>query len=133
MNDADRTSAPTVAPIAAVLADLAVLVVFVLVGRRTHHEDAGVVGFFRVLWPFAAGLASGWLVTRLDRAPLAWRRVVPAWLLTIAVGMALRIAVQDRELKLSFVVVALVFTGAGMLGWRAIVRAVHARRAAPTR
>src|SRR5207244_5135987 len=40
-------------PWVAALADLAVLVVFVAVGRRSHHEDAGVAGFLRVRWPFA--------------------------------------------------------------------------------
>ena len=35
---------------------LVVLVLFVLIGRRSHHEDAGVAGFLRVWWPFAAWL-----------------------------------------------------------------------------
>jgi hypothetical protein len=120
--------APTVRPWVAAAADLAVVVLFVLIGRRSHHEDAGAAGFLRVWWPFGAGLLVAWLVTRLDRAPLAWGRAVVAWILTVAVGMALRIAVEGREFKLAFTVVTLLFLGAGMLGWRAIVRAVRARR-----
>ena len=115
----------------AAVADLAVLVVFVVIGRRTHGEDAGVVGFLRVLWPFAVGLAVGWLVTGLARAPLAWRRAVPAWLLTVAVGMTLRIVVQGHEFKGAFTIVALVFTGAGLLGWRAAVGAARRRTLRP--
>jgi peptidoglycan/LPS O-acetylase OafA/YrhL len=122
VSDAGTATDRGVRPWVAAVADLAVLVVFVAIGRRTHHEDAGVDGFFRVLWPFAVGLVVGWAATGLARAPLEWRRAVPAWLLTVAVGIALRVVVQGRDFKVSFAIVALVFTGACMLGWRAAVR-----------
>jgi hypothetical protein len=111
-----------VRPWLAATADVAVLVAFVRIGRRSHHEDAGVAGFLRVWWPFAVALVVAWLVTGLWRAPLAWSRAVPAWLITVALGMALRITAQDRELKVAFTIVTLLFVGAGMLGWRAIAR-----------
>lgn len=116
-------------PWIAVVADVAVLVAFVLIGRRSHHEDAGSAGFLRVWWPFAVGLAVAYLVTGLHRAPLAWGRVVAAWLVTVAVGMALRIIVEGRDFKVAFTLVTLLFVGAGMLGWRAVVRAVRSARA----
>ncbi len=115
----------------ALLGDVAVLVVFVLVGRRNHHEDAGLAGFFRVWWPFAVALGVAWIVTGLWRAPLAWSRAVIAWLLTVALGMALRIAVQGREFKVAFTIVTLLFVGAGMLGWRAVVRWRRSRTPTP--
>lgn len=115
--------------VAAVVADLAVLVVFVAVGRRSHDEAAGLEGFVRVWWPFAAGLGAATAVTGLWREPLAWRRAVPAWLLTVAAGMALRVTVQGRDLRPSFVVVTTLFAGVGMLGWRAVVRRRVTRRA----
>lgn len=114
-------------PWLALLGDIAVLIVFVLVGRRSHHEDAGFAGFLRVWWPFVVGLALAWLATGLWRAPLAWPRSIPAWLLTVGLGMAIRIAAQDREFKIAFTIVTLLFVGAGMLGWRAIVRWRRAR------
>lgn len=109
----------------AVVADVAVLVAFVLIGRRSHHEDAGLAGLLRVWWPFAVGLAVAYLVTGLRRAPLAWGRAVGAWLVTVGVGMTLRITVEGRGFKVAFTIVTLVFVGAGMLGWRAVVRAVR--------
>ena len=119
-------------PWVAALADLAVLVLFVVVGRRSHHEDAGLAGFVRVWWPFAVALGVAWILTRLWRAPLAWGRVVIAWLVTVGLGLALRIAVEDRGFKVAFTIVTLVFVGAGMLGWRAVVGRRRARVVART-
>jgi Protein of unknown function (DUF3054) len=117
----------------ALLGDVAVLVGFVLVGRRSHHEDAGIAGFLRVWWPFAVALGVAWIVTASWRAPLAWTRGVGVWLVTVALGMGLRIAVQGRDFKVAFTVVTLLFTGAGMLGWRAVVRWRRARARAGVR
>lgn len=118
-------------PWLALLGDVAVLVVFVLVGRRSHHEDAGLAGFLRVWWPFAVGLGVAWIVSGLWRAALAWPRAVVAWLVTVGLGMALRIAVQGRDLQVAFTIVTLLFVGAGLLGRRAVVRRrrTHARTA----
>lgn len=120
--DDDRARDRLPRPWRALVGDVAVLVVFVLVGRRSHHEDAGVAGFLRVWWPFAVALGAAWIVAGLWRAPLAWVRTVAAWLLTVALGMALRVAVQGRDFKVAFTIVTLLFVGAGMLGWRAVVR-----------
>ena len=106
---------------AAALADLGVIVVFVAIGRRSHDEGGDVAGMLRVAWPFVGGLAVAWLATGLWRAPLEWGRAASAWLLTVAVGMTLRIVVQGHELAPTFVLVALVFLGACMLGWRGLV------------
>ena len=127
MSDAaDRNLRPWIAA----AADVAVLVLFVVIGRRNHHEDAGLVGFLRVWWPFVVGLLVAWLVTGLARAPVAWPRAVAAWLVTVGVGMTVRIVVQGRSLSVAFTIVSLVFVGAGMLGWRAVVRVAERRRAA---
>jgi hypothetical protein len=44
--------------------------------------------------------------------------------------MALRIVVEGRSFSVAFTIVTLVFTGVGMLGWRAIVRVLRVRRTA---
>ena len=104
--------------------------VFVAIGRRSHGESNDASGFLSTLWPFLAGPAAGAAVTRLYASPLAWRRAVPAWLLTVAVGLALRIGVVGHEFKLSFAIVATSFLGLFLLGWRAVYLAVARRRAA---
>jgi len=118
-----------VSPWVAFAADLLVLVVFVVVGRRSHDEGSGLDGFLRVWWPFAAALVVATIASGTWRAPLEWRRAIVAWLVTVALGMTLRIAVQGREFKPTFVIVTTVFVGAGMLGWRAVARKIAARRA----
>jgi len=114
----------------AFVGDVVVLVVFVIVGRRSHHEDAGLAGFVRVWWPFAVALVVAWVVSGLWKGPLAWRRAVVAWLVTVGLGMAVRIAAEGRDFKAAFTIVTLLFVGAGMLGWRAVVRWLRSRRAA---
>jgi len=118
-----------VSPWVGFAADLLVLVVFVALGRRSHDEGSGLAGFLRVWWPFAVALVVATVASGTWRAPLEWRRAIVAWLVTVALGMTLRIAVQGRELKPTFVIVTTVFVGAGMLGWRAVVRKLAARRA----
>jgi hypothetical protein len=126
---ADRPE-PTLRPAIAFLLDLVAVVVFVLVGRRTHHEDAGFVGFLHVAWPFAAALVLGWFVSRADRAPLAWGRVAIVWAVTVVAGMLLRITVEGHDFKVSFTIVATLFLGACFFGWRLVYRTVMRRRSA---
>ena len=120
MSEPHELPAPRIRPWVAFLLDLVTMMVFVLIGRRTHHEDAGFTGFLRVVWPFAAALVIGWAVARLDRAPLAWGRVAILWVVTVAGGMLLRIGVEGHAFKVAFTIVATLFLGACFFGWRAV-------------
>ena len=121
-------SSPRISPWIAFLVDLVAVVVFVLIGRRTHHEDAGFTGFLRVAWPFAVALVVGWAIARLDRAPLAWGRVAILWLTTVVLGMVLRIVVDGHDFKVAFTIVATLFLGACFFGWRLLALAMMRRR-----
>lgn len=115
-------------PVVAASADLAWLVVFVLIGRSSHTEGESLAGIARTLWPFVVGLAAGWAVARAWRLPAA---VVPTgvvvWPVCVAVAMALR-AVSGQGVAAAFIGVALAFVGLGLLGWRAVVGVVLRRR-----
>lgn len=109
----------------AALADVVLVVVFVVIGRHNHDEAAGLAGLVSTAWPFLVGLAVGWLAAR------AWRRpggLVPegiiVWLATVLVGMLLR-SVSGQGTALSFVLVATAVLGAFLLGWRAAWRAAR--------
>jgi DUF3054 family protein len=112
----------------AAMADLACVLVFVVIGRANHGHGETVAGVASTAWPFLAGLAVGWLAGLAWRRPAGlWPAGVAAWLGTVAVGMVLR-AVSGQGTAVSFIVVALVVLGLFLLGWRALARFVPAIR-----
>lgn len=105
--------------LAALAADIACLVVFATIGRRTHAEGLSLVGIADTAWPFVAGAAVGWLLVRGWRRPTAIAPTgVTVWVCTVVVAMVLR-RVTGEGTALSFIVVASLVTGTLMLGWRA--------------
>ncbi|HWK92564.1 MAG TPA: DUF3054 domain-containing protein [Luteimicrobium sp.] len=131
--DARPTSTPRAAtswrPAAlAAAADVVWVVVFAAIGRRSHDEHEGLLAVLATAWPFLAGVAVGWLATRAWRRPLAlWPTGVAVWAAAWAVGMLLRLA-TDQGIAPSFQVVAAVFLGLGIVGWRALARVAGRRR-----
>jgi FtsH-binding integral membrane protein len=101
---------------------VASVLVFVVIGRASHHDGESVPGVAGTAWPFLAGLGVGWLVARVWRRPAA---LVPsgiaAWLGTVAVGMVLRV-VAGQGTAVAFIIVALCFLGLFLLGWRLLAR-----------
>jgi hypothetical protein len=102
------------------LADLCCVLAFVVIGRAIHSAGETLAGVASTAWPFLVGLAAGELAVRGWREPLA---LVPAgigaWLGTVAIGQALRVA-AGQGTAAAFVVVSLLFLGLFMLGWRMI-------------
>jgi Protein of unknown function (DUF3054) len=100
--------------------DLCCVGAFVAIGRASHGEGETIAGLARTLWPFAAGLAAGWLATRAWRRPAAVVRAgAGVWLVTVGLGMVLRV-VSGQGTAVAFVFVALAFLGLFMLGWRVL-------------
>ena len=110
------------------LFDVVSIVVFVLIGRRNHDESAGIGGLLETAAPFLIGLGVGWLIVRAWRWPMAIVTGLVIWPITILVGMIVRNAIFDRGTAVSFVIVATLFLGACLLGWRATFRALTRRR-----
>ncbi|MEQ1874308.1 MAG: DUF3054 domain-containing protein [Ilumatobacteraceae bacterium] len=102
--------------------DVAAIVLFVAIGRRSHDEGNGVQGILRVAAPFLIGLAVGWLVARAWKAPTKLTTGLIIWPITVAVGMAVRRGVFSDGTALAFIIVATIFTGALLVGWRALYR-----------
>jgi Protein of unknown function (DUF3054) len=103
--------------------DAGCVAAFVLIGRASHAEGETLTGLARTAWPFLAGLAAGWLVTRAWRQPAARPAEAGVWLSTVAIGMVLR-AVDGQGAAAAFVLVALAFLGLFLLGWRFAARRV---------
>jgi hypothetical protein len=120
---------PWKAPLVAFVIDVVLVLVFVLVGRRSHGEAETAAGILDTMWPFLVGLVLGWLVTLAWRRPLAilWPGI-PIWLMTVAAGMLLRVA-AGQGAAASFIVVATIVLGVFLIGWRLIALPITRHRA----
>lgn len=108
--------------------DVFSVVLFVALGRRSHDESAAFTSVIETAAPFLIGLAAGWLVARMWRRPTSIVTGLIVWPVTILVGMIVRNLVFDRGTATSFVVVATLFVGLFLVGWRAALRLVELRR-----
>jgi hypothetical protein len=111
------------------LVDLLAVLVFVLVGRRSHDEASAVVGTVATAWPFVTGAAVGQVVVvATRRPPQSATAGVIVTAATVMVGMGLR-RLTGGGTPASFVVVATTFLALFLLGWR-LAAGVLARRGA---
>lgn len=106
-------------PWAALAVDLALVVLFSVIGRMSHGRGLDFLGLLMTAAPFLSGTLAGW-------ALLVWRGTPKAasvgggilvWGFTVTTGMLLR-SVTGLGVQVSFVVVASLFTGLFLLGWR---------------
>jgi hypothetical protein len=107
--------------------DTAVVILFVAIGRRNHDEGSAIGEVIRIAAPFLIGLGAGWVVARAWRKPFELTTGVAIWVVTIGLGMVLRRTLFDRGTAWSFIVVATVFTGVLLLGWRLVAPRITPR------
>lgn len=112
---------------AAMLLDMAAVVLFAYLGRGAHEGGRSVTDVLEVALPF---LVARLLVTVLVQhsSLRLWPGGVVAWLVTWAGGLALRAALGGGT-ALPFVLVTLGVLGALFLGWRLVW--LLAKRARP--
>ncbi|WP_150239360.1 DUF3054 domain-containing protein [Nocardiopsis quinghaiensis] len=111
----------------ALLADLACVLAFVVIGRTDHGTGTALASIASTAWPLAAGTALGWVVTLAWTAPARiWPTGVFVWAVTVAGGMTLRLLTGEGA-PLGFVLVTSLFLAATMLGWRAVARILASR------
>jgi Protein of unknown function (DUF3054) len=103
-----------------IVVDALIVLVFVGIGRSSHHHSVSFSGFLSTTWPFAVGLGLGWLyltIRRRDGASV--RSGVAVWLCTVVVGMVLRV-LAGQGTAFAFILVAFGFLGLLMLGLRLV-------------
>jgi len=106
--------------------DVAAVVLFVVIGRRNHHETGNALaGALRIVAPFLIALLIGWFLARADRAPMAIRSGTVIWACTVVVGLALRRLVFQRGIAIAFIIVATITLGVFVIGWRAVARVLR--------
>jgi hypothetical protein len=115
--------------ITSLMADCVGVLAFVGIGRAVHQKGDSLAGIASTAWPFLAGLAIGWILWQSWSAPLGpWRTGVPVALVTVAVGMLLRVW-AGQGTAWAFIGVAVGFLGAVMVGWRLLaVMFLHYKR-----
>lgn len=106
--------------------DVFVVVVFAAIGRRNHEEAPGISGLIDTAGPFVIGVVLAWLAAQVWKQPIAARTGLIIWVTTVVVGMACRRLFFDEGTAMSFVIVASVFLGTFLNGWRFIARRVSA-------
>ena len=109
------------------VADAVSIVIFVAIGRKNHDEGEAASGIFRVAAPFLLALLVGWVIARAWKEPLSQRSGVLISLTTIVLGMLLRNIVFDDGTATAFIIVATVFLGTLLNGWRLLARTRLAR------
>lgn len=114
-----RSSAPL--PWGAFALDIALVVVFAMIGRRSHAEGITAGGLVATASPFLTGTVGAWaiLASRGRPQPATISAGVLVWAVTLVVGMALR-AITGQGVAVSFVLVAGAFTALALIGWRAL-------------
>ncbi|MEV4237764.1 MULTISPECIES: DUF3054 domain-containing protein [unclassified Nocardia] len=113
--------------------DALLVILFCAIGRRSH-EEAVLAGLLKTVWPFAIGLAIGWVAAvavagrvlgekeRFD-GTTPWPTGVLVWLGTLCGGMLLRV-ISGQGTAFSFIIVAACVLALFLLGWRAAFRAI---------
>ena len=104
--------------------DALCVLLMVVIGTRNHKTDTGLSGILFVAAPFWIATAVALLAPQLQRTKVE-AHVVAVWGYTVLMGMLLRNLVFNRGTAPAFIIVATVFLGITMFGWRALL----ARRA----
>ncbi|WP_439690372.1 DUF3054 domain-containing protein [Curtobacterium sp. SP.BCp] len=118
----------------AAVVDIVLIVAFAAIGRSSHAEAFSPLGLWTTAYPFLAGWAIGYVSSGAWGRPLRlWPTGVVVWVLTVFIGMAVRVAtgqgvVDGNPLPVSFVIVATIVLAVFLLGWRLVAGLLVARR-----
>ncbi len=107
--------------------DLALILVFSVIGRASHSESLTPLGILTTGWPFLVGGVIGSVVAcRFLR--VGWlKEGAIVWVTTAVVGLALR-ALTGGGMAPAFMVVATVTLGLLVVGWRFVAFLVRRRK-----
>ncbi|WP_197679907.1 DUF3054 domain-containing protein [Microlunatus soli] len=108
--------------------DVVMVLLFAMVGRRSHSETDTVLGVLQTAWPFLVAAVVGSLIALLWHDAYGWRSALTVWLTTVVGGMLLRLASGDTA-AWPFWIVAFITLGILIVGWRLIARSVLRVRA----
>ncbi len=105
----------------AFLFDALCVLLMVAIGTRNHKTDTGISGILFVAAPFWIAMSLAHLAPLLQRKNRKEPNTYVVWGYTVVMGMLLRNMVFNRGTAVAFIIVATVFLGITMFGWRALV------------
>ncbi|MGA4668452.1 DUF3054 domain-containing protein [Propionibacteriaceae bacterium Y1923] len=111
----------------AIVVDLALVVVFAVIGRASHGGSLGPGAIFGTAWPFLTACLVAWAVMLIrKRDHLGIGAGIFVWFITWAGGMFFRVSGGDTA-AIPFVVVAAAVLALFLVGWR-VLAGLLARR-----
>jgi multisubunit Na+/H+ antiporter MnhF subunit len=131
----ERLLRTTLPPALSLPVDVSLVVLFVLIGRRSHENGYALSGLLLAILPFLVGLLAGWALIRWRSGDwprqvghgvtLAFVTVVVALLVRPVMGQSVGDGVAG---VLTFGAVALAFLLLALAGWRAGAAYLESRR-----
>lgn len=107
--------------------DVVLIVLFALLGRREHEHALSIGGILMTALPFLVAYV---VVTWLSKPWTTINKLFPVgvlvWVVTVAAGLALRVA-MDSTAALPFIIVATLVLGAFLMGRRLVTSMVAKR------
>ena len=103
-----------------ILLDFGAVMLFVAIGRDTHDEASTWSGLLETAAPFLLALAGAWPVARVWRHPESAVTGGLVAVITVSLGMVFRNLLFDKGTDPAFVVIASLFLGGTIIGWRLI-------------
>lgn len=102
--------------------DVLCVMALVIIGTRNHDTDTGLSGVLFVAAPFLIAVTGVHIVLNIMKRN---ELVAAIWVATVIGGMLLRNLAFNRGTATAFVIVASIFLGATMWGWRAVLARRH--------
>jgi hypothetical protein len=110
-----------------ILADIAVIALFVLIGRNEHNSGSQFIDYLSTVSPFVIAIALAWCSPQVRRSPTSVTAGIIIWANVILVGMTFRRVIFGDGTALPFVVVATIFNGVFLQSWRIVSRSRQRR------
>ncbi len=103
------------------------VLVFVVIGRHSHHHGETLGGILSTWWPFAVGVLGAWTVLGLlHRTGMSLKDGAIVVVVTVALGMVLRVLAGQGTAP-AFIGVACAFLYLFFGGWRLVSQRIAKR------
>ena len=110
-----------------IVADVAVVMLFVLIGRNEHNSGSQFVDYLSTVGPFLMAIAVAWCSPQVRRSPASARSGLIVWGSVIILGLMFRRIIFGDGTAFPFVVVATIFNGVFLQSWRFLARSRQRR------